>query len=251
MQELSAGGKSHPYRHPVLQKAINLTWFRNKDDEGVFFHEHFSPLSVKAIALILAVVSVVFILYDSPRILTNLSTVIRSSAVSMSGRMAHARILGGVQSSSRPRTNHTSAQSMSSVNMAPAKAQICLNTYGMISSRKHGRSSSHLAYASLWYSFANARLGRQKTCRCPACTSHRVRQILLRITGSCTPRRSSPVFSPHNQDLVRLRGMIAQAQSLFIYLSFCFCYLTWMSGYQRAYVLHSVVVSIHYCSDYV
>ena len=151
MQELSAGGKSHPYRHPVLQKAINLTWFRNKDDEGVFFHEYFFPLSVTAIALILAVVRVVFILYDGLQILTNLSTVIRSSAVSMSGRMAHARILGGVQSSSRPRTNHTSAQSMSSVNMATAKAQICLITYGMISSRKHGRSSSHLAYASLGY----------------------------------------------------------------------------------------------------
>ena len=149
MQELSAGGKSHPYRHPMIQKAINLTWFRNQDDYGVFFHEYFSPLSVTAIAFILAVVRVVLILYDGPRILTNVSTVIRSSAVSMSGRMVLARILGGVESSSRPRTNHTSAQSMSSVNVAPSKSQTCLNTYKMISLRKHGRCSSHFANTSL------------------------------------------------------------------------------------------------------
>ena len=59
MQELSDGGKSHPYRHPMIQKAINLTWFRNQDDYGVFFHEYFSPLSVTAIAFILAMVRVV------------------------------------------------------------------------------------------------------------------------------------------------------------------------------------------------
>jgi hypothetical protein len=62
MQEFSPGETPHhPYRHPVLQKAINLTWFRNKDDDGVVFHEYFSPLSVPAIAFILTVVRVVYV----------------------------------------------------------------------------------------------------------------------------------------------------------------------------------------------
>ncbi|KAH9000911.1 hypothetical protein EDB86DRAFT_2903919 [Lactarius hatsudake] len=50
------GSHHHPYRHPALQKAVNVTWFRNKDDDGVVFHEHFSPLPVPAIGFILAVV---------------------------------------------------------------------------------------------------------------------------------------------------------------------------------------------------
>ncbi|KAF8265704.1 hypothetical protein EI94DRAFT_1588060, partial [Lactarius quietus] len=43
------------YRHPALQRVINITWFQNKDDAGVVFHKHFSPLSVPAVAFILAV----------------------------------------------------------------------------------------------------------------------------------------------------------------------------------------------------
>ncbi|KAN0137443.1 hypothetical protein V8E53_004888 [Lactarius tabidus] len=39
-----------------IYRVINLTWFRNKDDDGVVFHEYFSPLSVPAIAFILSVI---------------------------------------------------------------------------------------------------------------------------------------------------------------------------------------------------
>jgi len=50
------GTRHHPYRHPALQRVINITWFQRKDDDGVVFHEHFSPLSVPAIAFILTVI---------------------------------------------------------------------------------------------------------------------------------------------------------------------------------------------------
>ena len=217
MQELSPDGSSHhPYRHPMLQKAINLTWFRDKDDDGVVFHEYFSPLSVPAIAFILTVVRVVF-MNDGPRILTN---VIRPSAASMSGRMAHGRILSGAESSSKPRTSHTSAHSMTSGNTGLPKAQTCLITSEVISSRKHGRSSIYLAYASSGHSFADAQLGHQKTCRCPACAHHGVRKIFPRRPGRCTQRRSSPVPGSKNQHFGRLGGMIAQSQ-MTIYFSSC------------------------------
>ncbi|KAI9450996.1 hypothetical protein BJY52DRAFT_1175373 [Lactarius psammicola] len=50
------GSPHHPYRHPALQKAINITWFRDRIDDGVIYHEYFSPMSVPAIASMLAVV---------------------------------------------------------------------------------------------------------------------------------------------------------------------------------------------------
>ncbi|KAH9014235.1 hypothetical protein EDB85DRAFT_2214734 [Lactarius pseudohatsudake] len=50
------GSPRHPYRHPGLQKAINITWFRDKEADGVAYHQHFSPVSIPAIAFILAVV---------------------------------------------------------------------------------------------------------------------------------------------------------------------------------------------------
>ncbi|KAH9970475.1 hypothetical protein BJV74DRAFT_867087 [Russula compacta] len=51
------GGKRHnPYRHPIIQKTINMNWFRNKDDVGVVHHEHFSPMPVPIIALSLTVI---------------------------------------------------------------------------------------------------------------------------------------------------------------------------------------------------
>ncbi|KAH9057237.1 hypothetical protein EDB87DRAFT_1833256 [Lactarius vividus] len=50
------GGRHHPYRHPGLQKAINITWFQDKEADGVTYHEHFSPVSIPAIAFILSVV---------------------------------------------------------------------------------------------------------------------------------------------------------------------------------------------------
>jgi len=46
----------HPYQHPIIQKAINMTWFQNKDGDGVVFHEYFMPIPVQAIALVLTVV---------------------------------------------------------------------------------------------------------------------------------------------------------------------------------------------------
>ncbi|KAH9833574.1 uncharacterized protein C8Q71DRAFT_692823, partial [Rhodofomes roseus] len=45
------------YRHPIIQKAINATWFVNRSDEGVIFKEFFSPaISIGTIALVLTAV---------------------------------------------------------------------------------------------------------------------------------------------------------------------------------------------------
>ncbi|KAN0135085.1 hypothetical protein V8E53_006976 [Lactarius tabidus] len=48
----------HPYRdrHPAIQKAINITWFRTVMDVGFDFKKHFSPLPVPAIAYILTAI---------------------------------------------------------------------------------------------------------------------------------------------------------------------------------------------------
>jgi hypothetical protein len=48
----------HPYRHPIIQEAINMTWFQNKDGDGIVFYEYFKPIPVQAIALALTVVRV-------------------------------------------------------------------------------------------------------------------------------------------------------------------------------------------------
>ncbi|KAI9451003.1 hypothetical protein BJY52DRAFT_135038 [Lactarius psammicola] len=45
-----------PYRHPIIQRAIDTTWFRNKDDIGVADHEYFSPMPVSVIAITLTVI---------------------------------------------------------------------------------------------------------------------------------------------------------------------------------------------------
>ncbi|KAH9957048.1 hypothetical protein BJV74DRAFT_954723 [Russula compacta] len=56
-RELNFDGTSHfPYRHPVIQKAVNLTWFQNKDSDGIVFYGHFTPIPIKAMALILTVI---------------------------------------------------------------------------------------------------------------------------------------------------------------------------------------------------
>ena len=55
------GGKRHnPYRHPSIQKTINTTLFRDKDDVGVVHHEHFSPMPIPIIALTLTLVMFTF-----------------------------------------------------------------------------------------------------------------------------------------------------------------------------------------------
>jgi Domain of unknown function (DUF6532) len=46
----------HKYQHPIIQKAINILWFKHKDDDGMTFQEHFSPIPIPAMALVLTVV---------------------------------------------------------------------------------------------------------------------------------------------------------------------------------------------------
>ena len=46
----------HPYQHPVIQKAINITWFCDSVGDGLVFNKHFSPLPVPAIAFIVTTV---------------------------------------------------------------------------------------------------------------------------------------------------------------------------------------------------
>ena len=59
LQERNLDGTSHfPYRHPVIQKAVNLTWFQNKDSDGIVFYGRFTPIPIKAMALVLTVVRI-------------------------------------------------------------------------------------------------------------------------------------------------------------------------------------------------
>jgi len=50
------GNPRHPYRHPIIQKAINAFWFQNKDSDGIIFYEYFAPIPIQAIALVLTVI---------------------------------------------------------------------------------------------------------------------------------------------------------------------------------------------------
>ncbi len=45
-----------PYRHPIIQKAINVIWFSDRSCDGIVFQYHFNPLPYEAFALVLAVV---------------------------------------------------------------------------------------------------------------------------------------------------------------------------------------------------
>jgi hypothetical protein len=42
------------YQAKIIQKVVNVMWFRNKQDEGVIHEENFNPLSIEAMALVLA-----------------------------------------------------------------------------------------------------------------------------------------------------------------------------------------------------
>jgi hypothetical protein len=53
----SEGKRKGIYKHPILQKAVNAMWFKNKRDEGIVYPDLFSPISVPSIALILTAVS--------------------------------------------------------------------------------------------------------------------------------------------------------------------------------------------------
>jgi hypothetical protein len=56
-QDFNSGGRPrYPYRHPIIQKVVNITWFQNEDDIGVIFHDYFAPIPFEAIALVLTVV---------------------------------------------------------------------------------------------------------------------------------------------------------------------------------------------------
>ncbi|KAI0257814.1 hypothetical protein BC834DRAFT_976761 [Gloeopeniophorella convolvens] len=42
-----------PYRHPAIQKGINMMWFMNRRDEGILYSVYFNPMPYPAIAFIL------------------------------------------------------------------------------------------------------------------------------------------------------------------------------------------------------
>jgi hypothetical protein len=52
------------YRHPIIQKAIVISWFHDNNDVGIMNHEHFSPMPVSVISLILSVVNTLTLIPD-------------------------------------------------------------------------------------------------------------------------------------------------------------------------------------------
>jgi Domain of unknown function (DUF6532) len=59
VQETNIGGTPHhPYRHPIIQNAVNMTWFQDNDGDGIVFPEYFRPIPIQAIALVLTVVRI-------------------------------------------------------------------------------------------------------------------------------------------------------------------------------------------------
>lgn len=44
------------YQAKILQKVINVMWFRNKQDEGIVHATKFNPLTISALALVLTAV---------------------------------------------------------------------------------------------------------------------------------------------------------------------------------------------------
>jgi len=100
----------YPYRHPTIQEAVNILWFKNKDDDGTTFQEHFSPMPIRAMALVLTAVGfdhTASVLDANP-----VPTVIRYSAALRNGLMAHARSPNGMKSASKTCTNGTSTRSL-------------------------------------------------------------------------------------------------------------------------------------------
>ena len=54
----SEGKQKKIYNHPIIQKAVNIMWFKNKRDEGIIYSDLFDPVSVHSITLILTAVSI-------------------------------------------------------------------------------------------------------------------------------------------------------------------------------------------------
>jgi len=52
------GDEEHtlPYRHRVIQQAINVIWFNDRSSDGVVFSNVFNPMPYEAIALVLALI---------------------------------------------------------------------------------------------------------------------------------------------------------------------------------------------------
>ncbi|KAI0294528.1 hypothetical protein BC826DRAFT_315766 [Russula brevipes] len=50
------GENGLPYRHPIIQQAINVIWFSDRRSEGVMFPTEFNPIPYEAIAVVLAVI---------------------------------------------------------------------------------------------------------------------------------------------------------------------------------------------------
>jgi len=49
-------GHTLPYRHRIIQQAINVIWFSDRSSDGVVFSNLFNPMPYEAIALVLAVI---------------------------------------------------------------------------------------------------------------------------------------------------------------------------------------------------
>ena len=49
------------YQHPIIQKAVNCMWFKNRCDEGIVFETSFEGMPLPAIAILLTAVCVLFL----------------------------------------------------------------------------------------------------------------------------------------------------------------------------------------------
>ena len=45
------------YNHPIIEKAVNIMWFKNKCDIGILNLDYFNLISIPSIALVLTAVS--------------------------------------------------------------------------------------------------------------------------------------------------------------------------------------------------
>lgn len=44
------------YKNPLIQKIVNVMWFRNRQDEGIKFNKYFHPIKPEMVALVLTVI---------------------------------------------------------------------------------------------------------------------------------------------------------------------------------------------------
>ena len=48
------------YRNPLIQKLVNVMWFRNRQDEGVTYDKYFHPIKAEMLALVLTAASTLY-----------------------------------------------------------------------------------------------------------------------------------------------------------------------------------------------